>query len=35
MDKNVAAIRANQIFGVFTVDNKLAVRGNPADQPGM
>jgi hyperosmotically inducible periplasmic protein len=35
MDKNVAGIRANQIFGAFTVDNKLAVRGNHADQPGM
>lgn len=35
MDKNVAGIRANQIFGAFTVDNKLEVRGNPADQPGM
>lgn len=35
MDKNVAGIRANQIFGAFSVDNKLVVRGNPADQPGM
>ena len=25
MDKNIAGIRANQIFGAFTVDNKLAV----------
>lgn len=25
MDKNVAGIRANQIFGAFTVDNKLVV----------
>lgn len=25
MDKNIAGIRANQIFGVFTVDNKLVV----------
>jgi hyperosmotically inducible periplasmic protein len=35
MDKNVAGIRANQIFGAFTVENKLAIAGNPADQPGM
>jgi osmotically-inducible protein OsmY len=35
MDKNVAGIRANQIFGAFSVENKLVVRGNPADQPGM
>jgi osmotically-inducible protein OsmY len=25
MDKNVAGIRANQVFGAFTVDNKLVV----------
>jgi len=25
MDKNIAGIRANQIFGAFTVDNKLVV----------
>jgi osmotically-inducible protein OsmY len=35
MDKQVAGIRANQVFGAFTVQNKLSVRGNPADQPGM
>jgi hyperosmotically inducible periplasmic protein len=35
MDKNVAGIRANQIFGAFTIENKLEVKGNPADQPGM
>jgi hyperosmotically inducible protein len=35
MDKTVAGIRANQIPGAFSVENKLVVRGNPADQPGM
>jgi len=35
MDKQVAGMRAGQIFGAFTVDNKLEVRTNPADQPGM
>jgi hyperosmotically inducible periplasmic protein len=35
MDKTVAGLRANQIFGAFTVENKLEVKGNPADQPGM
>ena len=35
MDKQMAGLRANQLFGVFTVDNKLEVRGNAADQPGM
>jgi osmotically-inducible protein OsmY len=35
MDKTVAGLRANQIFGAFTVENKLVVKGNPADQPGM
>jgi hyperosmotically inducible periplasmic protein len=25
MDKNIAGIRANQIFGAFTVNNKLVV----------
>ena len=35
MDKNVAGIRAGQIFGAFTVENKLAVKGNAGDQPGM
>jgi len=28
MDKDVAGIRANQIFGAFSVDNKLEVQGN-------
>jgi hyperosmotically inducible protein len=27
MDKNVAGIRANELFGVFSVDNKLQVEG--------
>jgi hyperosmotically inducible protein len=27
MDKNIAGIRANQVFGAFTVDNKLEVAG--------
>jgi hyperosmotically inducible protein len=27
MDKNLAGIRANQVFGAFTVDNKLEVAG--------
>ena len=35
VDRNVAGIRASQVFGAFSVDNKLVVRGNPADQPGM
>jgi hyperosmotically inducible protein len=35
MDKTVAGIRANQIPGAFSVENKLVVKGNPADQPGM
>jgi hyperosmotically inducible protein len=35
MDKTVAGIRANQIPGTFSVENKLVVKGNPADQPGM
>jgi osmotically-inducible protein OsmY len=35
MDKNVAGLRANQIPGAFSVENKLVVKGNPADQPGM
>jgi osmotically-inducible protein OsmY len=35
MDKNLAGIRANQIPGAFRVENKLVVRANPADQPGM
>jgi len=35
LDKQVAGIRANQLFGAFSVDNKLVVNGNAADQPGM
>jgi hyperosmotically inducible periplasmic protein len=35
MDKTVAGLRAGQIPGAFSVDNKLVVKGNPADQPGM
>ena len=35
MDKQVAGIRANQVFGAFTVENKLEVNGSAADQPGM
>jgi len=35
MDKTVAGLRAGQLFGAFTVENKLEVKGNPADQPGM
>jgi hyperosmotically inducible periplasmic protein len=35
MDRNVAGIRANQIFGAFSIENKLTVKGNPADQPGL
>lgn len=35
IDKTVAGLRAGQIFGAFTVENKLEVKGNPADQPGM
>jgi osmotically-inducible protein OsmY len=35
MDKTVAGLRANQIPGAFSVENKLEVKGNPADQPGM
>jgi hyperosmotically inducible protein len=34
MDKNVAGIRANQIFGAFSVENKLVVAGD-SGQPGM
>src|SRR4030081_1327990 len=34
MDKNVAGIRANQLFGAFTVDNKLVVEKD-AGQAGM
>jgi hyperosmotically inducible protein len=35
MDKTVAGLRAGQVFGAFSVENKLEVKGNPADQPGM
>ncbi len=35
MDKTVAGIRASQIPGTFSVENKLEVKVNPADQPGM
>jgi osmotically-inducible protein OsmY len=34
MDKNVAGIRANQLFGAFTVDNKLVVEKDTG-QSGM
>ena len=34
MDKNVAGIRANQLFGAFSVDNKLVVE-NDSTQPGI
>ena len=29
MDKNVAGIRANQLFGAFSVENKLVVEKDP------
>lgn len=35
MERSIAGIRANQVFGAFSVDNKLAVKGIPADQLGM
>lgn len=35
MDKQVAGLRANQLFGAFTVENKLVIESNKADQPGM
>ncbi|HKN17655.1 MAG TPA: BON domain-containing protein [Candidatus Sulfotelmatobacter sp.] len=37
MDKNVAGIRANQIFGAFSVENKLVVEkdSRQAGQPGL
>jgi len=28
MDKQIAGIRANQVFGAFSVDNKLVVEKN-------
>src|SRR5271165_5344231 len=34
MDKNVAGIRANQLFGAFSVENKLVVE-NDSRQPGL
>src|SRR6266851_6345571 len=34
MDKQVAGIRANQVFGAFTVDNQLVVESK-SNQPGM
>ena len=34
MDKQVAGIRANQVFGAFTVDNQLVVESK-SSQPGM
>jgi hyperosmotically inducible periplasmic protein len=35
MDKTVAGLRAGQIPGAFSVENKLEVKGNPADRQGM
>lgn len=35
MERNIAGIRAGQVFGAFLVGNKLTVKGSPADQPGM
>jgi hyperosmotically inducible periplasmic protein len=36
MDKNVAGIRANQLFGAFSVENKLVVgNGSDSSQQGM
>jgi len=35
MDKEVAGIRANQVFGAFSVDNKLQVEGTSGQQTGM
>ena len=32
MDKEIAGIRANQLFGAFSVDNKLQVEGKPGQQ---
>jgi hyperosmotically inducible protein len=34
MDKEIAGMRANQLFGAFTVDNKLQVEGK-SGQPGL
>jgi hypothetical protein len=35
MDKQVAGIRASQVFGAFSVKNELEVVGGKSDQPGM
>ncbi len=35
MDKEIADIKANQLFGAFSVDNKLEVEGKSGQQPGM
>ncbi len=32
MDKEIAGLRANSLFGAFTVDNKLQVEGKPGQQ---
>jgi hyperosmotically inducible periplasmic protein len=32
MDKEIAGIKANQLFGAFSVDNKLQVEGKPGQQ---
>jgi hyperosmotically inducible protein len=32
MDKEIAGIRANQLFGAFSVDNKLQIEGKPGQQ---
>jgi osmotically-inducible protein OsmY len=32
MDKQVAGIRANQLFGAFSVDNELQVEEKPGQQ---
>jgi osmotically-inducible protein OsmY len=34
MDRNIAGIRANQLFGAFTVENKLVV-DKDSGQPGV
>jgi osmotically-inducible protein OsmY len=35
MDKELAGIRANQLPGAFSVDNKLQVEAKPGEQQGM
>jgi len=35
MDKEVAGLRTNQLFGAFSVDNKLQVEGKSSEQQGM